>query len=454
MTKSIKNDQLQITNEDNRNCKFVIRNCNMKPSGIDWLGNVPEEWDVLPIWMLFYMGRGRVISKEEILDNPGEYPVYSSQTENNGNLGGLATYDFEGDYITWTTDGANAGTVFNRSGKFNCTNVCGTLKPKKLKDIDLRFFTHALNVCTKIFVRYDINPKLMNNVLAGINVQVPPIKDQENICNFLDRETARIDEVVAKKQKLMELFKEKRQALITHAVTKGLDPKAKMKPSGIDWLGNIPEGWEVKRFGFLFSFNKGLSITKENLQDEGIPCVNYGEIHSKYGFEVNPLEDDLKCVSKDYLKDNQGSILNFGDFIFADTSEDIKGSGNFTYLNSREVTFAGYHTIIAKLHIQMNFRFLAYLFDSVNYRTQIRSMVAGIKVYSITKEILKNTFVLLPSFLEQKSIVAFLDRETVKIDEMMKKVEIQIEKLHEYRQVLITSAVTGKIKVEPTFSMV
>jgi len=81
-------------------------------------------------------------------------------------------------------------------------------------------------------------------------------------------------------------------------------------------------------------------------------------------------------------------------------------------------------------------------------------MVAGIKVYSITKEILKNTFVLLPSFLEQKSIVAFLDRETVKIDEMMKKVEIQIEKLHEYRQVLITSAVTGKIKVEPTFSMV
>ena len=199
--------------------KGLDSKAKMRPSGIDWLGDIPVGWDILPIWMLFFMGRGRVISNEEILDNPGEYPVYSSQTENNGNLGGLATYDFDGDYITWTTDGANAGTVFNRSGKFNCTNVCGTLKTKKLKDVDLRFFTHALNVCTKIFVRYDINPKLMNNVIAGIRVQVPPIKDQKDICNFLDRETTKIDEMMKKVETQIEKLQEYRQALITSAVT-------------------------------------------------------------------------------------------------------------------------------------------------------------------------------------------------------------------------------------------
>jgi len=183
------------------------------------------------------------------------------------------------------------------------------------------------------------------------------------------------------------------------------------------------------------------------LQDDGIPCVNYGEIHSKYGFEVDPLKNDLKCVSNTYLENNRGSILNFGDFVFADTSEDIEGAGNFTYLNSHEVTFAGYHTIITRQIVKINVRYLAYLFDSVAYRTQIRSSVAGIKVYSITKDILKNSYVLLPSSIEQKSIAVFLDRETAKIDEMMKKVEMQIEKLQEYRQALITSTVMGKIKV-------
>ncbi|MFN9292816.1 MAG: restriction endonuclease subunit S, partial [Planctomyces sp.] len=97
---------------------------------VEWLGEVPEHWQLIPVWVLFDIGRGRVISHEEILDNPGDYPVYSSQTENQGVMGYLSSFEFEGDFLTWTTDGANAGTVFRRSGRFNCTNVCGTLKPK------------------------------------------------------------------------------------------------------------------------------------------------------------------------------------------------------------------------------------------------------------------------------------------------------------------------------------
>jgi type I restriction enzyme S subunit len=131
-----------------------------KPSGIDWIGDIPEHWTVATVGRVTNLGRGRVISNLEIGENPGEFPVYSSQTENNGVMGHLATYDFDGEYVTWTTDGANAGTVFHRTGKFNCTNVCGTMQPKNWEQLDLRFMPYFLNLGTKYSVRLDINPKI------------------------------------------------------------------------------------------------------------------------------------------------------------------------------------------------------------------------------------------------------------------------------------------------------
>ena len=214
------------------------------------------------------------------------------------------------------------------------------------------------------------------------------------------------------------------------------------KPSGIEWAGNIPSDWEVKRLGFLFIFGKGLGITKEDLQDEGIPCVNYGEIHSKYGFEVDPEKNLLRCVDEKYLRIGQNSLLEYGDFVFADTSEDIEGSGNFTYLNSNEKTFAGYHTIILRAIKELNYRYIAYLFDSILFRTQIRNKVWGIKVYSITKQILKNTKMILPHPKEQKTIAAFLDAQCGKIDNIITDLEQQIEILKQYKTSLITETVT------------
>ena len=103
-----------------------------KPSGVEWIGEIPEEWVITTVGRLNNLGRGRVISNIEIGTNSGNYPVYSSQTENEGIMGYLNTYDFEGEYVTWTTDGANAGTVFYRKGKFNCTNVCWHNSTKEL----------------------------------------------------------------------------------------------------------------------------------------------------------------------------------------------------------------------------------------------------------------------------------------------------------------------------------
>jgi type I restriction enzyme S subunit len=214
------------------------------------------------------------------------------------------------------------------------------------------------------------------------------------------------------------------------------------KDSGIEWIGEIPEHWGVRKFNYLFSFSRGLSITKQDLKDEGVPCVNYGEIHSKFGFEVNPEKNRLKCVENEYLKTSEKSLLNRGDFIFADTSEDIEGSGNFTHLHSDIPTFAGYHTIIAKQKESKNYRYLAYFFDSLHYRNQIRSEVSGKKVFSITQAILKNSSVVIPTPSEQTAIARYLDRKTVEIDALVADKKRLLELYEEEKMAIINQAVT------------
>ena len=131
------------------------------------------------------LGRGRVISSAEISKQKNPiYPVYSSQTSNNGVMGYLDNYDYEGEYITWTTDGANAGTVYYRNGKFNCTNVCGILKIKN--GYDAYYISNILNCHTKKYVSTNLaNPKLMNNVMANIKINLPSIERQKYFSNIL-----------------------------------------------------------------------------------------------------------------------------------------------------------------------------------------------------------------------------------------------------------------------------
>ncbi|WP_373503538.1 restriction endonuclease subunit S [Aestuariivirga sp.] len=207
-------------------------------------------------------------------------------------------------------------------------------------------------------------------------------------------------------------------------------------------LSFLPREWRLAKLRHAFNFNKGLTITKENLQDEGIPCVNYGEVHSKYGFEVDPARHPLKCVDVSYIEDNPASLLKRGDFVFADTSEDIEGSGNFTCYNSDLQAFAGYHTLIAKPKVPMNARFMAYLIDSQTFRAQVQIEVKGVKVFSITQAILKPTVVWFPPPHAQDAIAAFLDDKCAKIDGAVKIKEDQIALLRERRQIIIQDAVT------------
>ena len=146
---------------------------------------------------LFYISRGIVISKQYIASHEGVFPVYSSQTENDGELGRINEYKFDGEYITWTTDGANAGTVFYRNGKFNVTNVCGVLE-SKTNIINTKFVYYVLSIEAGKYVNKGMgNAKLMSNVMAKIKVPVPPLQVQEEIVRILDKMTGYVTELKA-----------------------------------------------------------------------------------------------------------------------------------------------------------------------------------------------------------------------------------------------------------------
>lgn len=132
--------------------------------------------------------RGRVMSKGYLVENAGDYPVYSSQTANNGEIGSILSFDFQGDFVTWTTDGANAGTVFYRTGRFSITNVCGLINPKDSNQLSCKFLFYWLSIEAKKHVYAGMgNPKLMSNQVARIAVPIPPLAEQARIVAILDK---------------------------------------------------------------------------------------------------------------------------------------------------------------------------------------------------------------------------------------------------------------------------
>ena len=414
-----------------------------KESGVDWIGEIPRHWEAKAVWMLFRLGRGRVISNEEMGANPGQYPVYSSQTENEGIMGYIDTYDFDGDYITWTTDGAKAGTVFYRTGQFNCTNVCGTLSPRS-KDLDLRFFRHALNIVTSRFVRYDINPKLMNNVMAKIRVQVPSETEQVQIANFLDRKTGQIDELIRIKERRIELLQEQRTVLINQVVTKGLDPNVEMKPSGVEWIGEIPKHWRVNKLKYISKIVASYVDKHVNPDEIQVDLCNYTDVY--YHEKIDASIDFMKgsCNQDEYER----SLIRKGDVIITKDSESANDIGVPAFAQE-ELTnvVCGYHLSIIRPLNEIDGKFLFRFIQSKRIGRYFEANSTGITRFSLGKSIIENLSTLLPPLSEQIQIANFLDHKTKQIDELITAEQQKIELLKEYRQSLISEVVTGKIDV-------
>jgi len=413
-----------------------------KDSGISWIGEIPEHWQVTIIGRVTKLGRGRVISRSEMLENPGKYPVYSSQTENNGIMGYLATYDFEGEYVTWTTDGANAGTVSYRKGKFNCTNVCGTIQPIDWEKIDLRFLPYFLNLGTKFSVRLDINPKLMNGMMAKIPLVLPPKSEQTAIANYLDCKTAQIDELIAKKERLLELYEEEKTAIINQAVTRGINPNVKLKDSRIPWLGKIPAHWEVKKLKYVV-LKIGSGVTPKGGANvyilTGIPLLRSQNIH----FEGLKLED-VAYISEEIHNRMSNSKVKSGDVLLNITGASI-GRCCFVEDDLGEANVNQHVCIIRPNSIET--KFLYNILRSDIGQKQIALEQTGSGREGLNFEALKNFLIFYTNIEEQRQIAAYIEKETALIDAKIEKTKKLIELLKEYKTVLINEVVTGKIKV-------
>lgn len=217
----------------------------------------------------------------------------------------------------------------------------------------------------------------------------------------------------------------------------------KMRQSGVDWIGEIPEGWNIGRLKSYFSYTKGLNITKSDLTESGIPVISYGQIHAKTNSGVCLKSELLRFVSADVARQTPSAKLEVGDIVFADTSEDYEGLGNCVLVD-REGVYAGYHDLVAKAKTPDFSKYFAYLFQTDVWRDQFRSRVGGIKVYSVTQRGLNDVYVLVPPHCAQRKITDFLDRHCVEIDSIMVQTKASIEDYKVLKKTLVFEAVTGK----------
>ena len=198
------------------------------------------------------LSRGRVMSKQYLTENIGDYPVYSSQTANNGQIGKIDSFDYDGEYVSWTTDGANAGTVFYRNGKFSITNVCGLIKIKNISELNYKFLFYWLSTQAKHYVYSGMgNPKLMSNQIEKIPIPIPPFDVQAEIVRILDAFTAVTAELTAELNMREKQYQYYRDKLLTFSddeieyktldqFSTNLDSKRKPITSGLRESGGIP----------------------------------------------------------------------------------------------------------------------------------------------------------------------------------------------------------------------
>lgn len=420
----------------------------MKDSGIEWIGEIPVNWKISKVGSHFTERNEKVsaldykplsVTKRGILPQLEE--AAKSSNPNNRKL--VLPNDF---VINSRSDRKMSSGLSDLEGSVSLINT--VLYSKTIDKNYTKYLLKNYGFAEEFYkwgsgIVADLWSTRWNE-MKNIPIPVPPKETQVKIGMRIDFLNNRIENLINNTLRSIEELKKYKQSLITEAVTKGLNPHVEMKDSGIEWIGKIPEHWSISRIKNEFTLNKGLTITKSDLKDKGIPVINYGEIHSRYGFRFDTKIHPVKNVDEEYLIKNENSLIKKGDFIFADTSEDLEGAGNFTCYIGDAQCFAGSHTVVLKPRKNINHLYYSYLFESLAFRAQIQEKVQGIKVFSITQGILKPLILIIPTEQEQKQIVTYLDEQTSRIDKLIADKTKIIEELENYKKSLIYEYVTGK----------
>lgn len=412
----------------------------MKDSGVPWIGNMPADWELVSIKRLFTIGRGRVIAQTE-LDETG-YPVYSSQTKDNGCLGYIDTYDYDYPQLTWTTDGANAGSIFLRDGYYNCTNVCGTLNP--IGDlVDLRYQKYALEHIAYNERRIDTNGyKIMNNEMAIIKTLLPPLSVQHQIADYLDIKCTQIDNIIVTEQAVIEKLQEYKRAIITQAITRGLNSSTKMKKTELEWIGMIPEHWNVKKIKYLTSkigSGKTPKGGSDVYTDEGILFIRSQNVYDGY-FDLSSavfISPEIDCTMSNTRVYRDDVLLNI-------TGGSIGRSCLYEF---DELANVNQHVCIIRCNSQMRPKFMQYFWNSSIGKTSIDIYQSGANREGLNFFEIGNTVVPTPELDEQEQIIDYLDNKCDAIDRVISQKLTIIDTLAEYKRSLIYEVVTGKKEV-------
>lgn len=423
-----------------------------KPSGVEWLGEVPEHWEVVPFYSvanereeanigmvednLLSLSYGRIVQKD-ITSNDGLLPE------------SFETYQIvrKGDIVFRLTDLQNdkrslRTAIVGETGIITSAYVAA--KPVSIEPLYLSQLLRAYDA-QKVF--YSMGGGLRQTMkfsdLKRLPTLLPPSKEQSAIAAFLDRETGKIDALITEQRRLVELLAEKRQAVISHAVTKGLNPNAPMKYSGIEWLGEVPSHWGVKRMKFVASVQTGIAKGKDNAGKDtiSVPYLRVANVQDGYLDLDDVATIDIPLESLERYRLQSGDVLmnEGGDF-------DKLGRGHVwrcevdPCIHQNHVFAVRPHSISSDwLNLVTGTNYAQFYFMTRSKQSTNLASISSTNIMELP--------VVCPPDEEQATIATFLDKESTKFDTLTAEANRAIALLQERRSALISAAVTGKIKV-------
>lgn len=399
----------------------------MRDSGIPWIGEVPEGWEFSKIKYHCTMKSGDNITALDISDN-GEYPVYGG----NGLRGFYKIYNKNGNHILIGRQGALAGNIHLVNGKFWATDhaVIVTLK----NDVFINYFFRMLESMNLNQYAFDTaaQPGLSVSRIMNLNIVLPNLKEQHRIADFLGSKCSEIDTLIENLRARMESAKEYKKAVITEAVTKGLDKDAKMKDSGVEWIGEIPEGWKVVRFKHIASIKSNLVQPDKYMKYPQIAPDN--------------IEKDTGRLLSHQTVEESGVIS--GNHLF------YRGQILYSKIrpNLNKLTVAPFDGLCSAdmypIESKLPTLFMVYSMLSTYFVLQVSLIIQDrVKMPKINQEELGEIKVAVPSQQEMLTIADYLDSKCSEIDALLQNYEYQIATLEEYKKSLIYEYVTGKKEV-------
>jgi type I restriction enzyme S subunit len=422
-----------------------------KSSGVDWIGEIPTSWSILKLKHEYKIQKGRIPKIINEKEDKGLVPYLSMDVLRGSEISSFVSID-DGvsvkkgqTLILW--DGSNSGEIIKVEKDGILSSTMGVLNK----------IGNKLNEEFSFYQLKSFEPEIRNNTngmgiphvdgqyVRNLTLLTPPIQEQEQIFNYLDDKTTIIDKLISTKQKKVELLKEQRITLINQVITKGLNPNVKMKDSGFEWIGEIPESWVVGKLKH-YSELRISSIDKHIYDYERkVMVCNYTDVYYNE-FITKELELRLGSCSEDEF--NKFKLEN-GDVIITKDSESPTDIGVPSLVNGNfENVVCGYHlSIIKPSRNKLIGSFLFRQLQTKRIRSYYEICSNGITRFGLGKSSVLDTPIILPSIHEQEQIVQYLDNHTIEIDKLVFMEQRKIELLKEYRQSLISEVITGKIKV-------